>query len=319
MFVYWFLSLLVPSAGDQLLSRDKWTVSQSTTGHGGVAERAIDGNQHTNYRERSCTSTYEPRAGVGNWWLLDLGERARITAIKIWNRSDCCSERINGAKVWVDKAEVGQLWNSQSMNFMYNVETDVVGRYVRVTQDFHILTLCEVEVYGNYIGESGEGPNYFHHPVIVSQNKPTSLSRGHTSHGAVNGGHFGNNGHDGNCAGAEVDDIFQSWWQVDLEEEFKVTLVVLYPRRGRGVETLQGAKVYVDDSLCGVYGRSNESRDLFAIKCPTGGLVGRKVKVVRENNIIELCEAEVFGVKPTENVEPLTDDEEEEEHPTAWL
>ena len=282
------------SNGSHLLSRHKGSVYQSTTSSRGVPGRAVDGNHKQHYGDNSCTHTYPTSSGTGNWWVLDLGQRAHIVRIKIWNRGhwDCCEERINGARVWVDGTQVAELRNSQRE---YQLHISATGRYVRVTQDHNQLTLCELEVYGDYIGESGEGPNYYHHPILVSRNRPTSMSGGSNSYGPVDGVFQGASGQNGGCA--RTDYSAQSWWQVTLDTDYKVSMVVLYASKGRGRETLQGAKVFVDDTLCGFYGSSSRSHDLYAIRCPSGGLVGRTVKVLRENNYIELCEAEVFGVK----------------------
>ncbi|KAL5267665.1 hypothetical protein ACHWQZ_G004642 [Mnemiopsis leidyi] len=292
MFFVLLFSFPVLSTGEHLLSRHKGTVYQSTTSSQGVPGRAVDGNHKQHYGDNSCTHTYPTSSGTGNWWLIDLGQRAHVVRIKIWNRGhwDCCEERINGARVWVDGIQVAELRNSQRE---YHLHTSVTGRYVRVTQDHNVLTLCEVEVYGNYIGESGEGPNYYHHPILVSRHRPTSISGGSNSNGAVDGVFKGTSGRHGDCA--RTDYSAQSWWQVDLDQDYKVSMVVLYAIRGR--ETLLGAKVLVDDALCGIYGASSLVQELHAIKCPSGGLVGSKVRVVRDNNYIELCEAEVFGVK----------------------
>ena len=296
MFVVCFYSLLILSTANQLLSRYRGTVYQSTTSSHGEPGRAVDGNHKQGYGDRSCTHTYETSAGTGNWWVLDLGTRAHITFIKIWNRLDCCRERINGARVWIDGIHVAELQNSQSE---YHLHVSAVGRYVRITQDHNVLTLCELEAYGNRIGESGDGPYYYHPPILVSRNRPTAMSGGFHNQGAVDGVFYGSKDKDGACP--RTDNIYPSWWQVELDQDYKVSMVVLYPKRGAGKDALQGARIYVDDALCGVYPHSSHDpfavRDVYAIRCPSGGLIGSRVRVVRENNFVELCEAEVFGVK----------------------
>ena len=295
MFLPWCFSLLVVSSGYRLLSRHNWAVYQSTTDCGGDPRRAVDGKYWQYYHYGSCTHTYEPRFGTGNWWLLDLGQRARVVSINIWNRSrwDCCAHRINGARVWIDGAEVAQLWHSRpSYRLHFRART---GRYIKISQDNHPLTLCEVEVYGTYIGDPGNSLSNFHYPIVVSRNRPTRMSGGHNGRGAVDGVFHGASGRDGICARTEHS--HQSWWQVDLDQDYMVSMVVLYPKRGRGQEALQGAQVLVDDVLCGIYARGSNFRDVYAIRCSSGGLIGRRIKVLRDNNYIEICEAEVFGVK----------------------
>ena len=306
MISLWFSFLLVPAAANQptAISHHKITVYQSSVGSKGVPDRAVDRDIVQDFRHGSCTSTYEQTMGPDNWWLMDLGQRARIDRMRIWNRWDCCADRINGAKVWVDGTEVAQLWNSQSL---YTLQVNTVGRYVRITQQVvKILTLCEVTWTGEYLSETEDSPSNFHYPILVSRHKPVSVSGTTQSAGAVDGVFHGASGHDGICARAAVDSNSQSSLQVDLQENYMVTRVVLYPRLGTGQQNLGGAKVFVDDALCGVYHNGVDARNLHALECPSGGLIGSKVTVVRDNNHIELCEAEVFGVKYDPPTDPPT-------------
>ena len=313
MLIVWCLTLLALSTASPPLSRHSSMVYQSTTAYGGVPGRAVDGNHKQHYGDNSCTHTTHRNYGTEQWWMVDLGQRARIHLIKIWNRShrDCCAERINGARVWVDGVQVGELHNSRPE---YHLHISATGRYVRITLGTsQPLTLCEVEVYGNYIGESGDSPDDFHYPILISRHRPTSQSGGSNSHSAVDGVFQGSTGHDGTCA--RTDYRSQSWWQVDLGHDYKVSSVVLYPKFGKGHESLLGAKVFVDEILCGTYATSREYSKVFAIICPSNGLIGSKVKVVRKNNFIELCEAEVFGVKVGDEDDEDEGDSSEDEYP----
>jgi len=66
--------------------------SQSTTGDGGLAGRAIDGNTSGLYAEGSVTHT---TGSSSPWWELDLGNPQSVERINIFNRTDCCGERLN--------------------------------------------------------------------------------------------------------------------------------------------------------------------------------------------------------------------------------
>ncbi|MBI3823255.1 MAG: discoidin domain-containing protein [Planctomycetes bacterium] len=62
------------------------TASQSSTAHGGVASRAIDGNKSGTYNDGGQTHTAE---GTTNpWWQVDLGKDFAIESIVIYNRTD---------------------------------------------------------------------------------------------------------------------------------------------------------------------------------------------------------------------------------------
>ena len=64
----------------------KGKASQSSTGSGGVASRAIDGNTNGTYTDGSSTHTQE---GTDDpWWEVDLGREVPIETIVVWNRTD---------------------------------------------------------------------------------------------------------------------------------------------------------------------------------------------------------------------------------------
>ena len=65
---------------------------QSTTGFGGPASRAVDGNTDGIFSKNSITHTL---LQADPWWEVDLGESLIINQLAIWNRTDCCSERLD--------------------------------------------------------------------------------------------------------------------------------------------------------------------------------------------------------------------------------
>ncbi|MFC3321665.1 calcium-binding protein [Mesorhizobium cantuariense] len=79
------------------------TASQKTTGWGGDASRAIDGNTDGNFNHNSVTHTGTPN--VGEWWQVDLGRAATIDQIVIFNRADY-SNRLGDFDVVVTNQEL---------------------------------------------------------------------------------------------------------------------------------------------------------------------------------------------------------------------
>ncbi len=69
---------------------------QSTTAHGGVASRAIDGNRSGSWKAGGQTHTKE--GGRAPWWELDLGSERPVEAIVVFNRTDSASlgKRLDG-------------------------------------------------------------------------------------------------------------------------------------------------------------------------------------------------------------------------------
>ncbi len=131
-------------------------VLQSGTDFGGVPEKAVDGNRSGDYQMGSVTHS---NLAVNPWWRVDLGAQYNVNKIHIYNRTDCCSDRLSGALVLVgnsqsnnpeDYVQIGTLNNNSSQ--FYN-DIDVQGRYVMVylSGSNKILSLAEVEVYGDIL------------------------------------------------------------------------------------------------------------------------------------------------------------------------
>ncbi|MCX5745472.1 MAG: discoidin domain-containing protein [Proteobacteria bacterium] len=148
-------------AADNLARRG--TATQSTTVLGASAERAIDGWTDGTWGSGSITHS---DSLAGQWWQVDLGREEQVRAIAVWNRTDCCSERLNGAVVQLTnevcaKPEAERRivkaaslaprpwkgavpWRSQ-LDFPDRPS----GRYVCVfTAGTNPLNLAEVEVFG---------------------------------------------------------------------------------------------------------------------------------------------------------------------------
>jgi hypothetical protein len=72
------------SAGKNVAPQGK--ASQSSTAHGGAAQRANDGNTNGRYDGGSVTHTNDEDAP---WWEVDLGGEKEIEGIVVWNRTEC--------------------------------------------------------------------------------------------------------------------------------------------------------------------------------------------------------------------------------------
>ncbi|MBL05168.1 MAG: hypothetical protein CMJ99_05985, partial [Planctomycetes bacterium] len=71
--------------------------TQSSEGWGGAPGRAIDGNTDGQWGGGSVTHTN----GMDSWWEVDLQSSYYIDSIRLWNRLDCCSERLANFTVQV--------------------------------------------------------------------------------------------------------------------------------------------------------------------------------------------------------------------------
>ncbi|HTS24725.1 MAG TPA: discoidin domain-containing protein [Bryobacteraceae bacterium] len=62
------------------------------------ANSAVDGNVNGNYYDGSVTAT---NADPNAWWQVDLGASKPIHSVVIWNRTDCCMERLQDFWVFI--------------------------------------------------------------------------------------------------------------------------------------------------------------------------------------------------------------------------
>ena len=89
------------SSGKNIARTGKAT--QSSVGYNSPAAKAIDGNRNGTFASCSCTNS--ERAA---WWELDLGGEFPIDSIAVWNRTDCCPERLDQLSIQIldDKKKV---------------------------------------------------------------------------------------------------------------------------------------------------------------------------------------------------------------------
>ena len=135
--------------------------SQSGTAYGGVAERAVDNNTDGVYNNGSVTHT--PENSDQAWWQVDLEQVVDIASIDVWNRTDCCRERLSDYWVFVstepftstDPEETAAdpgVWGVHLQEVAGTPTTIPVaseGRYVRIqsTLSDTALSIAEVEVF----------------------------------------------------------------------------------------------------------------------------------------------------------------------------
>lgn len=146
--------------------------SQASTNYDAVSSRAVDGNTNGDWRAGSLTES--ANTGPNDWWQVDLGRLSRIDRVQLWNRTDCCSERLSNFMVFVSPNDMtgrtlDQLRSDPAVTSrqvggtraLPNIGIPVggLGRYVRVQLVGNgVLSLAEVEVFG--------GPVVYHTPTV---------------------------------------------------------------------------------------------------------------------------------------------------------
>ncbi|QTD39109.1 discoidin domain-containing protein [Polaribacter batillariae] len=137
--------------------------TQSSTYTSAEASRAVDGNIDVKYTNNSVTHT---NLDAQAWWEVDLGQLADISHIKIFNRLDCCSDRLTNYHIFVsdvpftsntlsdtqNQVGVSDYHKTGQASFPTRNDVNRTGRYVRVQlEGTNYLTLAEVQVFGKFV------------------------------------------------------------------------------------------------------------------------------------------------------------------------
>jgi hypothetical protein len=122
--------------------------SQLVGWNGGPANLANDGNTDGNYYDGSVAHTQNE---ANPWWTVQIKTSYDISSITIWNRTDCCSDRLSpftvtlfegGSVVW---QQVYDASAPASITFAgFNVQADSLEIQLNGT---NYLQLAEVAAY----------------------------------------------------------------------------------------------------------------------------------------------------------------------------
>lgn len=131
------------------------------------AEKAVDGNTDGNFKIGNTANTItHTRDEDSPWWEVDLGSVHEIGYIYIWNRLDCCWERLQDFTVAVSEEPFGdEIKGSSDKVSVYGpfspwyrgrksnkVDINARGRYVRITlvkgDKPRPLSITEVQILG---------------------------------------------------------------------------------------------------------------------------------------------------------------------------
>jgi YVTN family beta-propeller protein len=134
--------------------------TQSSTFGGALAARAVDGNPDSTFGGSSLSHT---NSEANAWWEVDLGATYRTHAVRLRNRTDCCSDRLTNFYVLASATPMAGRSLEELLADPGVTSVPVGGtappvqllmlatraRYVRVElTGTNYLTLAEVEVYG---------------------------------------------------------------------------------------------------------------------------------------------------------------------------
>ncbi|XP_073692868.1 uncharacterized protein [Garra rufa] len=248
----------------------------------------------------SCSHT---NSETEPWWIVDLLNEYQVEKVAITNIYDInVYSRINGAVV-----RVGNFPNNFYSNPICATITtfpagatntyvcQMVGRYVMVhiPGDQRILSLCEVDVYGQLIGNlASDG--------TVTQ---SSTSEDWIAEKAIDGNR-GLQRLGTGCSSTLTET--NPWWRLDLTHTYSIIQVVVTNRNDCCVEQINGAEIRIGNSLenngnnnplCAVI-PAIPGGDSYSYSC--GGMDGRYINLIIPGLMkkLTLCEVEVFGEGP---------------------
>lgn len=128
--------------------------TQSSTAYDGNPQRAVDGQTNGNWGSSSVTHTDNKINGVAapQWWKVQLDKTSAVGEVVVWNRTDCCSERLSDFYVELlnDQGTVvgSQFFGGAAATKTVAQFNGSAGRYVRVRlKNANYLSLAEVQVF----------------------------------------------------------------------------------------------------------------------------------------------------------------------------
>jgi hypothetical protein len=121
--------------------------TQSSTGFGAPASRAVDGNTNGSFGLGSVSHTAVD--GPDQWWQVDLESVQNVGQVILFNRTDCCAQKLHDFTVSVSNDGVN--WDGHSFVGVAGayvlVPINRDARYVRVDNGDGYLHLAEVQVF----------------------------------------------------------------------------------------------------------------------------------------------------------------------------
>jgi hypothetical protein len=157
----------MPTFGLQNLARKPVAhPAQSCTAFNGEAIRAVDGIVDGDYTHNSVTHTdiYANHGPVEvdapgatpdqQWWTVDLGAIRGVRHATIYNRTDCCADRLGSFTIWGINPGSGNWMNLGGANMNSNSVIDIDLTDVNTQtfwlqkNDTNYLSLAEVQVWG---------------------------------------------------------------------------------------------------------------------------------------------------------------------------
>ncbi|XP_071078866.1 uncharacterized protein [Haliotis cracherodii] len=215
------------------------SATSSSTLDGGVATRAIDGNENPMYSGRSCTQT---SLDSHPWWLGHLSAKSEVHNITLINRRDCCADRLKN--VIIEGFEEDPTNNPEAQPHLCKKHPDqvqatetikcdspIAAHFIRISLGYKgYLTLCEVNVGGVTIERKG----FALQSSVVSSSTNAMMATDDDSSTC-------------SLTGSETGDA--PWWQMDLNGAVTVLSVEITNRNDDKYTWLSNIQIDLYDQL----------------------------------------------------------------------
>jgi len=227
-------STIIVAGGGSDLAQKMAAAQSSTYSAATPASAAVDGNTDGVFSDGSVSSTnYDANA----WWEVDLGASATVSSIVVWNRTDCCGNRLSDYWVFVSNTpflatDTPTTLQNRAGTFSSHqtVQPDpsstitipgAQGRYVRVQlSSTNFLTLAEVQVFGSIQAS-----------LDLAENQMATQSSTYNSTTPASAAVDGNtDGIYGDGSLAVTNYTANAWWQVDLGVSTTIGSIVVWNR-----------------------------------------------------------------------------------------
>nr|XP_015209595.1 PREDICTED: uncharacterized protein LOC102686556 isoform X1 [Lepisosteus oculatus] len=280
-----------------------------------LAMKAVDRNKDNIYSNGSCAHT---RYDYNAWWRADLQASHIVSEVTVFNRRDCCHQRLQGAEIHLGDSVLNNGRDGYRCGIITYTAPGSVhticcngrkGRYLTITipgrQEY--LTLCEVEINGLPIPPCL--PNYYTESNVALIGKATQSSTLDSLGVADHGINDNYSPHYFKSACTSTRKEARPWWRVELPGRYAITTVIVVNRGDCCPERLNGAQVRAGESQedngnvnprCGTI--ANASRGTYHYFCCCGKKA-RYINIVLpgRSRVLSMCKVDVSGVPVAED------------------
>jgi hypothetical protein len=233
------------------------------------ADRAIDGNLDGYYYNNNNNSVTHSSTNNNSYWQGDLGRSEEISDVFLFNRQDCCSERLNNFYVLISDIPFSPGANLASARGNAKAEVNVTtpvdryeprkvsfpagtkGQYVQVFLPNGYLSLAEVEARGPAVVPTSK--------LMFSDEVQNSTLREYSNANRATDGIFDGNWHSNSTNSVTHSKTNNnSFWQGDLGSSRDVSDVFLFNRKDCCKERLNNFTILISDEPL-IYGETLET------------------------------------------------------------